>query len=211
MLMQLSCICQGCNRLLYNCWVRKSIKYQVSSILGVLLLLLYLIPNTNPLIPEAYAHVLKSDGSIGAVMHIDPNDDPVANSPATFFFEIKDKTNKFTPQNCDCRVDIYENGKVIYSDSLFVGGSSNNISSPVFQYTFPQKDVYQVKVVGTPQQTGDFQPFTLTYDLRVDKDVGSQSAQGQPSWLSSHLYLLIGLAVIAVVCGLAFVKKPTKE
>src|SRR5579885_451375 len=119
----------------------------VLRIRGVLIafLLLPLILNSIPIAP-VYAHVLKSDGSIGAVMHIDPNDDPVANSPATFFFEIKDKTNKFTPQNCDCRVDIYENGKVIYSDSLFVGSSFNNISSPVFQYTFPQKDVYQVQV-----------------------------------------------------------------
>src|SRR5579884_1022158 len=35
--------------------MKKSIKYQVSSIMGVLLLLLYLIPNTNPLIPSARA------------------------------------------------------------------------------------------------------------------------------------------------------------
>src|SRR5690349_14295700 len=103
------------------------------------------------LVPNASAHVLKTDGSIGAVVHIDPDDDPIAVEVSTLFFEIKDTQNKFSPQNCNCRVDILEGGKVIYSDALFQQNSSNNIASPVFQYTFPQKDVYQVKVVGTPQ------------------------------------------------------------
>lgn len=47
----------------------------------------------------ASAHVLKTDGSIGAVVHIDPDDDPIIGKSANFFLEFKDTKNKFQLAN----------------------------------------------------------------------------------------------------------------
>ena len=122
----------------------------------------------------ASAHVLKTDGNISAIMHIDPDDDPVANSVASFFFEFEDKSGKFTPKECNCVFSIAENGKQIYSQDLFQNNSSPNLGSPSVFYSFPEKNVYQVKVVGNPIAPSGFQPFTLVYVVRVAKDANQQ-------------------------------------
>lgn len=50
------------------------------------LLLVFALPQT------ASAHVLQTDGSIGAVLHVDPDDNPIIGEKATFFFDLKDVT-----------------------------------------------------------------------------------------------------------------------
>jgi hypothetical protein len=174
-------------------------KLLITNFLTVLVLS-FIIYNLAFIIP-VFAHVLQSDGSIGAVMHIDPDDDPIANSPATLYFDIKDKNGQFNVTKCNCRVDIYEGGKVIYSSTL----------TPAFPYTFPGKDVYQIHLVGSPQSPGDFPPFNIIYDIRVDKTSSGQTVPQNSNWFSSHLYLMVGIGVILAVFGLAFVKKPKKE
>lgn len=182
--------------------MRKRAKGCVLRIKGLLMVLVFLTlaVNTAPLAP-VYAHVLKTDGSIGIIMHIDPGDDPVANSQSILFFNIKDERGKFDLNKCSCQVNILKGGKNIFSTSL----------SQTVPYTFPGRDVYQVNVVGTPLNQGDFQPFNINFDVRVDKDVGTQPTTQGNSWLSSHLYLLIGVGVVITIFGFSFVKKPKRE
>lgn len=120
-----------------------------------------------------YAHVLKSDGQIGAVLHVNPDDDPVAGEPTGFFFEFKDKENKFTPQSCECTFSITKDGNLIYSVPLFKDNSSPSLTSPSIFYTFYEKGIYQVKVAGGPTNDGTFSPFTLVYDIRVAREAAS--------------------------------------
>lgn len=44
---------------------------------------------------KAYAHVLVSDESntVGAVLHITPDDDPIAGESAHIFFDVQDKNS----------------------------------------------------------------------------------------------------------------------
>jgi hypothetical protein len=160
----------------------------------ILTFLFLLFPGT------ASAHVLKTDGNIGAVMHIDPGDAPVANSPATIYFDIKDKTGQFNTTKCGCRVDILEGGKVVNSDSLSFANT----------YTFPGKDVYQVELIGTPQKPGDFQPFTLTYDVRVDQDAGvtpPAPTVANSNWFSTHLVHILGIGALLALLVFAIISQ----
>jgi len=151
------------------------------------------------------AHVLKTDDNIGGVLHIDPEDDPVAGEQATFFFEMKDKTNKFSAADCNCRVDVYENKNLIYSDAVTQGNSPS--SSVLFAYTFPQKDVYLVKLVGNPQTENSFQPFTLTYDILVARE--SNSAK-KTSVSVSHYLIFIPIGAIFLFLLLVTFRKKSK-
>ncbi len=117
------------------------------------------------LLTNLSAHILATDGSIGAVLHIDPEDDPIAGESATLYFEFKDKNGQFKPEDCTCITLILENGKEVARQNLV----NNSIS-----YAFPQKDVYQVKVTGLPDGNGSFQPFTLSYDIRVARESVAQ-------------------------------------
>ena len=117
------------------------------------------------------AHVLKVDGSVGVVMHIDPEDSPIAGLPATFFFEIKDTQKKFKSENCVCVVSIYQNQTQIYSYSLFENKSEQALSVPVFSFTFPEKSIYTVHFKGRPKNDQMFQYFSFDYSVRVDSQL----------------------------------------
>jgi hypothetical protein len=65
----------------------------IKRVFWVLLLIVLLL---DIQLPQASAHVLLSNNTVGGVLHIDPEDDPIAGQPAKFYIELKDKQNQFT-------------------------------------------------------------------------------------------------------------------
>lgn len=173
------------------------------------LILLMFIPTLSLSLPSpVLAHTLVTDNNIGAVMHIDPDDDPVAGSPANFFFEFKDKQNRFDPSKCSCVAAIYQQGQKIFSQSLFQDNSSPSLSNSSFSYTFPDKDVYELKVTGSPINGASFQSFALTYDIRVSRVSGDPNKsvyQQIADFMGGHvihvgvIVTLLGFIVFAIV------------
>jgi hypothetical protein len=142
------------------------------------------------------AHVLQSDGNIGAVMHIDPNDDPTAGQPSSLYFEFKDKQSKFGSENCDCQFIVLRQDAQIYTQPLFQNAQSNTLNAFV-QYTFPTIDVYQIKVTGKPLTPNAFQPFALTYNVRVSRTTSTTSNHSSNT-LVFGMFTLIGLGCIGL-------------
>ncbi len=156
-----------------------------------LFLILFLIISLS--IPaKISAHVLKTDGSIGAVLHIDPDDDPIVNQPANFVLEFKDTKNKFHLYNCSCTYSLVKAGQTIVSGSL-TSVSEDDHNSAAFSYTFPEKGVYQLKVSGSPVDNS-FSNFDLDYDLRVSRDSAAPNFNLlTQSW---HFLVLVGLLIV---------------
>ncbi|HWY80243.1 MAG TPA: hypothetical protein VNW29_07840 [Candidatus Sulfotelmatobacter sp.] len=146
------------------------------------------------------AHFLARDGNLGAILHIDPNDSPIAGSLASFFFEFKDKENKFKLKNCDCTFEIEKNGKNIYSQSLSQNNTNPNLNYASMTYTFPQIAVYQINIIGRPLTPHTFESFTLTWNFRVDQQASTQTepTQNSTNFFSRHLIdsILIGILLI---------------
>ena len=138
-------------------------KVRIAAILSITLVYFGLL--SRPVL----AHILASDKSIGAVMHIDPEDNPIVGQPSFFFFEFKDKTGKFDPANCDCKVSILESNKQIYTQDLFAGNPQPNLSNSSFSYIFSHRGVYNIQVSGTSVVKNSFPAFTLQYDVRVSR------------------------------------------
>ena len=157
--------------------------------------------------PQASAHVLLIDGSIGAVLHIDPEDDPIAGQQSAFFFEFKDKQGKFKPEQCDCTFSILRHDSVIFSQSLFQNNTNPSLQDASIFFTFPQRDVYQVKVTGTPTTPQAFQPFTLIYDVRVSRITQDTSGHSGNALVSISRLVALALAVMLVFILLFFIKK----
>ena len=166
-------------------------------------LLLFLIISFSSFVTPAFAHLLASDNSIGAVLHVDPNDNPIAGSQASFFFEFKDKENKFKPDNCDCTFSVIENGREIYAQPLFQDNTDASLTNASVSYTFQQKDVYQVKVVGKPISQNDFQPFTLTWNFRVDQQANDLNQNSQtekkPSAKVIKYIIVLGVLILLII------------
>src|SRR5258708_15214788 len=149
-------------------------------------------------ISQVSAHVLVTDQNIGAILHINPDDDPIANVQSTFFFEFKDRQDKFKPQNCNCTFSIIEKGTAIYVQPLFQNNQNPSLKNASVFYTFPQKDVYQIQVTGKPLTPNTFQPFTLTYNIRVDQTAQS-STQNVSLKQNSNIRYLIPIAGIMLI------------
>lgn len=150
----------------------------------ILLFLLILLP-----LP-VFAHQLVTDGSIGVVLHVDPDDDPIANQNATFHFDFQDRENKFQLDHCQCTVVVMQDGKELASAPL----TPATLSIASYSYTFLAKGVYAIEVIGVPQPGDAFQPFTVRYSQRVARD---GTASGFPAW--AWVPIGAGIAVVLVV------------
>jgi len=141
----------------------------------------------------ASAHILKVDGHIGAVLHINPDDNPTAGSSTDFVISFTDDTGGFSLPQCRCNVSILENGKTVTTQPL--AASSEAVSDN--HYTFVKPGVYDMRLSGTPKAPEAFQPFTLDYEVRV---TGGQAAmQPMPVLLWVGMGLMIGLVLLAAL------------
>lgn len=138
------------------------------------------------------AHELEADGTIGAVLHVDPDDNPTSGIPVTYLLAFKDTTHRFTLPGCDCMLRISEDDRLLFTHALVIKYplDSENV------FTFPRPGVYVLTVSGAPKQAGAFQPFTLHYTLRV---TGGMATQTQPFplllWVGAGM--LIGIILLA--------------
>lgn len=156
------------------------------------------------------AHVLETDGSIGAVLHVNPDDSPIIGQPAELYFEIKDRNGLFTPQACQCTLTITENNKNIYTQNLIA--SSDDTSGLGTEFSFPRQNLYQLKLSGQPLPSNNFQPFELTYTLRVERTATTATTtnSGLSLWISSHIpHLIFSLVILASV--IVIIRKHRRE
>lgn len=121
-------------------------------------LLLFTFVLINP--QAVSAHVLKTDGSIGAILHVDPNDAPTVGKQSSIYFDLKDKNNKFKLENCDCTASVSRNNTELFSHP-------HSDDSPI-PFIFPEKGVYTIAISGKPTSGDSFKPFSLEWDVRVE-------------------------------------------
>lgn len=150
----------------------------------------------------AQAHEFKSDGPIGALLHIDPDDSAIAGEAAHIYLAFKDENEQFTPSNCDCILTIARNGSAIYSGPVAPLQNSaygSNVLS--MEYNFPSKGIYTLTVKGSSSEK-KFQPFQISYDIRVEREVARP--------VNTLPYLLGGVAAMIIVI-VAFIIKFRKR
>ncbi len=168
----------------------------LSTIIASSILSLYslLAPHT------AFAHTLKVDGHVGAVLHTDPNDEPIAATTTPLFLAFKNDTQPFDLSAYVLKVTVTAASDhavhIIPSDEIHDTSNDTLTSS----YVFPKEDVYTLTVSGTSTTTDTSRgalPFSLSYDVRVDQIVASRG--GFASFLQIHslhaIIVLIGIGI----------------
>lgn len=158
------------------------------------LVLLFLVS----VIPGAHAHILRVDGNIGVLLHVDPNDAPVAGQQANFFVIIQDYSGRFDISECYCTLAIKKDGKEIASFPI----NSNEFYRQI-EYSFPASGIYQVIVAGKPTN-GDFQPFKTTFEYYVSTSLGTaatattQETNPMQNYLP-YISLIAGLLILGML------------
>lgn len=141
--------------------------------------------------PPAQAHVLVVDttDSKGAILHINPNDNPVAGQKSAIIF---DTDNDVLDKNSRVLLSIK-------SDDGAVDEIEAEIEGPlaVAEYTFPARGVYQLSFAVS---TGD-ETMTFIYSQRVSRGVATNQLD-QPSYEWAKMLLLgtgIGIVILAIL------------
>lgn len=158
------------------------------------LLILAFAPVTLLLVaPIASAHVLKSDGSMTAELHIEPDDAPVAQTPFTYRLEFNESQGDFSLQTCTCAVEFIAGGQTVARQSL--AATQATLSEDTI--TLPRPDSYTFRVTGAPKSGAAFAPFTLNYQVRLGS--GQTEEPLSPlAWIGIGLAVLLLLAVAAM-------------
>lgn len=118
----------------------------------------------------ALAHETQSNNGIGAILHVDPGDAPIAGQESTLFFEFTDMEDKLDLNNCICSVMITRDGQEVLKQD-FTGVPGTEGTSGVVEFVFPEAGVYKTVVTGNPKEDGQFKPFKLNFSTRVEKDL----------------------------------------
>lgn len=160
------------------------------------------------------AHVLKRDESIGAIVHLDPDDDPVIGKPTAIYFEIKDTSGKFNFADCTCELVILQGDKELFR--LPITNPNSNLYTPAASFVFPEAGSYDLLLVGK-SITGLFSNFEIKSTTNVSRvavaepivsNSGANDTQPLEEQSQSGLFVLPATFVLiaAIVVGLVIYK-----
>lgn len=150
---------------------------------------------------SAVAHVLIRDskGDLGAIVHIMPDDDPVAGQPAEIFFDIQGDTLGYSyfkiPE------DFIYTGKISITDEngrTDVIEIRDNGSAVVGDYIFPRQGVYKIDLHITSTNGKEIE---FTHNQRVERGVSNSPLDSeQHSWAEAGLVgSLVATAGLSIV------------
>lgn len=162
------------------------------------------------LVSTSYAHIVESDNTVGAVMHIDPGDNPLALEKSTVILEFKDTKSIFSLDKCECLLTLNLADKQILQIPIPPVSGQDKLSAAI-PITFPEKGVYELKISGKPKDEADFKTFELAYEVNVneprEKPSDPQPAQESKSRVSEHTIHILGGLVILLFLIFALVKQ----
>jgi hypothetical protein len=148
---------------------------------------------------SAHAHVLLRDTKtdIGAVLHINPDDDPTAGPVSQLYFDIQD-------QKASTRIPYTGYQLLITNDQgsteqVALDASGSNVTA---NYAFPAQGVYKLELRSSPRYN-NFAHVSLVYNLRVSRGVaGRTMQQDDHPWANIALIISASLLLALAIIGL---------
>lgn len=143
--------------------------------------------------PSASAHTLKTDGTISAVLHFQPDDNPMSNKPSEYILFLNDSTKRFSLGDCDCTITIKKDGKTMSTSPMQLN-SQGVIGGSI---TFAEAGAYEVIFEGSPHKKDAFQPFTLKYlePVALNPDANHPSS----AFIFGMSALVVSMIIVALV------------
>ncbi len=134
----------------------------------------------------AIAHQVEIHNDVGATIHLEPNDTPLAGAPSLVWFALTQRGGSIiTLAECDCTLTVYDaTHQVIATPALTPTTAEGFQNIPSATVTFPKVGNYELVLTGTPLANADFAPFELRYTVVVAgqaKGSANMSATDRPS------------------------------
>ncbi|MEO1348944.1 MAG: hypothetical protein AAFW84_09105 [Cyanobacteria bacterium J06635_15] len=124
-------------------------------------------------VSPAIAHQVKTTDSVGATLHIEPNDTPQAGVPTEVWFALTRQGGESIPlADCDCQLMIYTQpltpeATPLLNPPLSATSAEGYTAIPSAEVTFPNVGNYTLALTGAPKANQSFSPFELAFDVTV--------------------------------------------
>lgn len=154
-----------------------------------LLVLLVALAAVLLLPASASAHVLIKDrvGDTGALLHLNPDDDPIAGERVTLFFDIRD--DSITPKSSQAKLTITDDQGLALVVPSELSGSS--VSA---RYVFPAQGLYEVKLVIS---SGGKTTHSFVESQRVSRgSAADTAAPSAPAWAKAGVVVSVSAGII---------------
>ncbi len=114
---------------------------------------------------SAAAHEPMTNNGVTATLHVDPDDAPVAASPAIVVItSVATRTGTFTWATCLCKLTITSSS----GDVLRTGPIAKRAS-----FVFPEPAAYQLTFSGRVKRKGLWKPFKVGWPIRAGDPAGA--------------------------------------
>ncbi|XGV97365.1 MAG: hypothetical protein ACAF41_32180 [Leptolyngbya sp. BL-A-14] len=118
------------------------------------------------------AHQEQTASSVGAMIHLDPNDSPYAGKPTlTWFMLTRKGGSMISPATCNCRITVYNaRNQAIARDlplsTMEIEGHQKGHRAIRTTITFPKAGAYTVVLSGQAKDKS-FAPFEIKFPVTV--------------------------------------------
>jgi hypothetical protein len=118
------------------------------------------------------AHLIKTDGNVGATFHLEPNHNPRSGEPAQTWFALTQSGGESLSLDdyCNCQLEVFRGGdrsEAIAIPTLTAISTEGYKDIPGAEVIFPEAGVYDLVLTGSPQNAANFEPFSLSYNVTV--------------------------------------------
>jgi hypothetical protein len=173
----------------------------------------FLLPLIVLLLPlfHVFAHQIKSDAGVTVMLHVEPDDAPIGGTTTPMNFTFTKVPDGFSIDTCDCALSIVSYKHLSDIESLgtvFPITPSNIVYGTTYrvEHNFPKRDVYALVLEGKPRNDNTFEPFSITYDLRVETMIKKVS-QNVPVAVNSavpaqYLFETIAFILLCILVGI---------
>ncbi len=160
-----------------------------------------------------WAHETKTAGQFSVLLHMEPQDSPVIGEPAQLFFAVSKAAGELYVDECGCSVTIKRAGKIIstpmlnHADVLY--GSNVGVAETIFSTA----GLYQVTFVAKPVKTNPFEPFELTFNVRIERQSLTEAPINPPADNSldpSYYIYAGGIAAAGIIVIVGFKKTKSR-
>lgn len=127
------------------------------------------------------AHKVELDGTIGATLHIEPNDTPRAGEAALTWFALTKRGGESVPlADCDCQLAVFgqSESEPVLEPELEPINAEGYQDIPGAEIAFPQVGAYELVLTGAPASGEGFEAFELRFPVTV---AAGQAVSDEPA------------------------------
>ncbi len=158
------------------------------ALLSSLFILLYAVP------VQAHVIISDKDRTLGAILHVTPDDDPIAGQVTSLFLDLQDKS--ITPQTHVFGLTVTNEAGEKSSVLAYPEGST--VSA---RYTFPTQGLYTLEFWVRPFDVLA-KTTTLTYSQRVSRGTAQSSETQDYLWAETGIIIA---GALMIYLGVLFV------